>query len=143
MSAPFTLKIKQGNMAIFDPEPIKQHELVIVDEYLFADNLFDTPEKNLLAMVLDRAIRDYTSIEHEVRREVETWFFCKENSKPFSFLWICEALDLDPQRIRTLLKKTNFTIKYRKISILNPVGSARKRVLHKKIRPDMSPPWWQ
>lgn len=125
---------------MFDPDELKP-EQIKMEEYLFAPDLFDTPEKNLLAMVLDRAIRDYFTTDIALKREVETWFLIKEEKKIFSFLWICEALDLDSAKIITYLKNAGGIPTYRKISIDVPASTARKRV--KSSHPHMTLPWMQ
>lgn len=62
---------------------------------------FFNPEKNLLAEVLARAIRDLFSIG-EVKRDARRWIISKE-IEPMSFLWICHWLDLCPCQFRKSL----------------------------------------
>jgi hypothetical protein len=70
-----------------------------------------TPEKALIAAVMIRAIQDYTRMH--VRRKTrsrmvaeadtgsaEWWIFEEESTGPYSFFWICEHLDLDPEKCR-------------------------------------------
>ena len=73
-----------------------------------------TPEIKLLACVLLQAIRDATSYGSESathRREARNWLGTTGNRKPFkihkdythkdwSFEWICEHIDLNPDVVR-------------------------------------------
>jgi len=59
------------------------------------------PEKRLLAAVLQRAITDFVSGEGEVREGARIWLMDDEPSDaPLTFLFICEALDLDSDSLR-------------------------------------------
>lgn len=62
-----------------------------------------TPERELLAGVLDRAIRDASGLGWDCDRWIQEsaleWFDSK-SLEPFSFLWICSHLDLCPVRLR-------------------------------------------
>jgi hypothetical protein len=69
------------------------------------------PERRLLLAILERAILDYVGNDP---RELETaadWFFVagdgalvQEPPEPFSFIWVCEGLDLDPQRVAAFVR---------------------------------------
>lgn len=75
----------------------------------------ETPERQLLAAILGRAIRDlfvtynrsgsYVFVR-KLRREALSWFACKE-VKPFSFIWICWHLDLRPELVIKELREAN------------------------------------
>lgn len=59
------------------------------------------PEKRLLAAVLQRAITDFVSGDGELREGARLWLFDDEpTDAPLSFLFICEALDLDRDSLR-------------------------------------------
>jgi hypothetical protein len=65
------------------------------------------PERQLLAEVLLGAIRDILnnttdSEAQKIRREALEWFN-KSSIKPFSFVWICQSLDLEPKTIRRVV----------------------------------------
>lgn len=72
-------------------------------------------EKALLGAVLERAILDFlditkytlgkTSIHHNEQEKAEKWLFKSKCKEPFTFIWICEVLELDVGRIRTSLVK--------------------------------------
>ncbi len=71
----------------------------------------NTPEVALLIAVIDRGLRDAVGdIEAEVLNKrgvaggARAWFL-SDDREPFSFLWICEAIDWDPESIRKVIKK--------------------------------------
>lgn len=58
---------------------------------------FWTPERRLLAAVLQRAIADYTGSDPRLAEEAADWLF-EELCEPcalFSFAWTCEQLELN------------------------------------------------
>lgn len=58
------------------------------------------PERRLLGAILQRAFVDaISSTASPDRREARGWLI-SDSTHPFSFLWICLILDLDPARIR-------------------------------------------
>lgn len=62
----------------------------------------ETPEKNLWAEVLVRAVRDVLhpeSKEMYYHKHACFWFF-DDSTEMKSYLWICEELDLDAKKIR-------------------------------------------
>jgi len=72
-----------------------------------APNLTGTPERRLLLAILERAILDYVGNDAREVQEAEEWLFgCSENAarNQFSFIWLCEQLDLDPARIASHIK---------------------------------------
>ena len=66
--------------------------------------------RNMLAAILDRAIRDAINCrmceEKNLKREARAWLMLQDKIEirhplvPFSFVWICHELDLDPHAIR-------------------------------------------
>lgn len=59
------------------------------------------PEKRLLAAVLQRAITDFIGADGEVKDGARQWLLEDGPSdSPLSFLFICEALDLDHESLR-------------------------------------------
>lgn len=69
-------------------------------------NMTGTPERNLLMAILERAIRDFVGNSSQESREAEEWLFedCKQPFPEFSFPWICQQLDLVPERISNLIE---------------------------------------
>lgn len=66
-----------------------------------------SPERNLLAEILIRAITDYMGWSADVQRHVSdarAWLCIDRNFpkkiEPFSFMWICEHLDLSHEMVR-------------------------------------------
>ncbi len=82
----------------------------VLDEDAFAlfeePNLTGTPERNLLMAILERAIRDYVGNSTQEAEEAQQWIF--DNGEPpyseFSFGWICQQLDLIPERIADVIQ---------------------------------------
>lgn len=66
------------------------------------------PERNLLAAVLARAICDAfgsAQCDRHVVRSARQWLFGKLTpSRPFSFAWVSQHLDLDPIALQQTLK---------------------------------------
>ncbi|NMC61559.1 MAG: hypothetical protein GYA55_00170 [SAR324 cluster bacterium] len=62
------------------------------------------PEKRLLAAVLQRAITDYVSGEGELKEGARSWLMEDEPSDaPLTFKFICEALDLDYESLKSAI----------------------------------------
>lgn len=62
------------------------------------------PELRLLAAVLQRAIHDFIGGEGDVREGARAWLMEDEpTDAPLSFRFICEALDLDLDSLRTAI----------------------------------------
>lgn len=62
------------------------------------------PELRLLAAVLQRAIHDFIGGEGDVREGAKSWLMDDEpTDAPLSFRFICEALDLDVNSLRTAI----------------------------------------
>jgi hypothetical protein len=70
-----------------------------------------SPEKHLIAAVLQRAVRDYLSSEEELITETTEWFFNDASVEPCTFPWVCETLDLEIGIIRGLITKKKETHK--------------------------------
>ena len=61
-----------------------------------------SPERNLIAEILNRAIRDILNGEmgNQVNaRCAMAWMRLRRNSS-FSFVWICKGLDINPHEVR-------------------------------------------
>ena len=62
------------------------------------------PEKRLLAAVLQRAITDFLTGEGEMKEGARAWLLEEEpTDAPLTFQFICEALDLDLQGLKTAI----------------------------------------
>jgi hypothetical protein len=67
-----------------------------------APNMTGSPERRLLLAILERAILDYVGNDPREIQEAEEWLFNSHDSGvkgQFSFIWLCEQLDLDHKRI--------------------------------------------
>ena len=66
------------------------------------------PERNLLAAVLARAICDAfgsAQCDRHIVRSARQWLFGKLSpSRPFSFAWVAQHLDLDPIALQHTLR---------------------------------------
>jgi hypothetical protein len=64
------------------------------------------PELRLLAAVLQRAIHDFVGGDGDVREGARAWLMDDEPSDaPLSFRFICEALDLDLDSLRSAIAR--------------------------------------
>lgn len=83
----------QGNFSL---KTSLRSEIEVSEEYL--------PERQLVSEVIFRALRDYLNdsnldvLQHEAR-DAKAWMFSRE-MHPFSFLWCCQTLDVNPNIIR-------------------------------------------
>jgi hypothetical protein len=76
-------------------------------------NPYGTPERNLLMSMLERAILDYVGNDAKDVDQATEWIFgtdlesveANEGSlTPFSFIWTCRELDLDPKFVSETIK---------------------------------------
>jgi hypothetical protein len=72
-----------------------------------------TPEQRLMAAVLEDAMRELTRpgggwYGARARRQIEVqrWLESDDVAWPFSFVNVCEALDLDPGEVRSCLGRS-------------------------------------
>lgn len=68
----------------------------------------DKPERMLLASVLEEAITVLrgcgVQANENTLTEAKYYLFESVETGPFSFLWICEELDLNPQAVRKAIR---------------------------------------
>lgn len=57
------------------------------------------PELKLMSAILYRAIKDLTNEERHIRRSARQ-FLNSSSKRIYGFIWICRALDLDPNYLR-------------------------------------------
>lgn len=70
------------------------------------------PEKRLLAAVLQRAVTDFLTADGDLKDSAENWLFGPESDEiPLSFLYVCEALDLDEGNLRAAIRSQMSTSK--------------------------------
>jgi hypothetical protein len=63
------------------------------------------PEKRLLAAVLQRAVTDYITGDGELKEGARLWLLKDEPADaPLTFLFVCEALDLDSRSLRKAIQ---------------------------------------
>jgi hypothetical protein len=77
------------------------------DQLAALPNMTGTPERRLLLAILERAILDYVGNDQRELEQAEQWLFSPETlpaGDHFTFEWVCEQLDLDPQRIAAKIK---------------------------------------
>lgn len=69
-----------------------------------------TPEHRLLIAIVERSYRDLfiepggTGVSHEEKLDSKRFFLCK-SLEQFSYRWICQHLDVDPQELLDRLHK--------------------------------------
>ena len=68
----------------------------------------------LAASVLIQAIEDYQGHEREHREDAKR-FFASDSKRPYGFLWLCDHLDIDPEKIRMELNTRNLMHRMRKV----------------------------
>ncbi len=71
-----------------------------------------TPERRLLAAILERALLDLVGNETRERNMSQEWIFEVDEAEsdegtyePYTFAWVCRELDLDVRRTRDLIAK--------------------------------------
>lgn len=77
-------------------------------EVFGSPNLTGTPERNLLMATLERAILDYVGNQEAEATAAEEWIFAdggkgSYTNDLFTFAWVCEHLDLEPERIAAII----------------------------------------
>lgn len=74
-------------------------------------NVRGTPERNLILAILERAILDYVGNDAKEAKRAENWIFDSEEefnenlTDNFSFEWVCQQLDLEPEKISRIIKE--------------------------------------
>lgn len=72
-----------------------------------APNMTGSPERRLLLAILERAILDYVGNDPREVHEAQEWLFGSpeaDTRSQFSFVWLCEQLDLDHRKIARKIK---------------------------------------
>ena len=70
-------------------------------------NQTGTPERRLLAAILERAILDYVGKDEREMQDAHDWIFADmedPNAGEFTFPWLCRELDLDVKFISEKIK---------------------------------------
>ena len=70
--------------------------------------------KALAASVILQAIEDYQCTKKPLHEDAKR-FFASDSKRPYGFLWICEMLDTDPEKIRMELNTRNLMHRMRKV----------------------------
>ena len=75
-------------------------------ELFGAPNKTGSPERNMLMAILERAILDFVGNDPQQIELAKDWIFddCQYPYKRWSFPWLCEQLDLEPERIAAAVK---------------------------------------
>jgi len=71
-----------------------------------------SPEKNLIAAIIMRAIRDYLAPSYDSENfyiEARAWLLIDrpvpKKGRLFSFVWCCNSLDLEPLTLRDIIQR--------------------------------------
>jgi len=64
-----------------------------------------TGTKALMLAVLDNGIACYFSRTPRIRAEAECWVTSNRQHSPFAFIVVCETLGLEPEAVRTALRR--------------------------------------
>ncbi len=72
-----------------------------INSFYDAPNATGSPERRLLLAILERAILDYVGNDPREIQGSSDWLFSDdgENGREFTFVWVCEQLELDPKTI--------------------------------------------
>lgn len=74
-----------------------------INSFFDAPNFTGSPERRLLLAILERAILDFVGNDSREIQGSSDWIFSDGDNEnyenEFSFVWVCEQLDLDPERI--------------------------------------------
>jgi hypothetical protein len=102
-------------------------ESAIVDFYGTGDL---QPEKRLMLAVLQGAVECFQDYAEDDRlfKETEEWIFEDDHEWPFSFINICQAVDLNPKYLRKGL------LHWRQRAVLQAHTSWRETLLNKHSR---------
>ena len=73
--------------------------------------------KALAACVILKAIEDYQGKEKAYREDAKR-FFASDSKHPYGFLWICEMLDTDPEKIRMELNTRNLMQRMKNVRLM-------------------------
>lgn len=89
-----------------------------VSSILGIDDHSSTPERRLLAALLERAILDFVGNDAAEVAAAEEWIFAWQTDqlasdkdsnfgplKDFSFRWVCHYLDLNPYKVAAFIKE--------------------------------------
>ncbi len=69
-----------------------------------------TPERSLLVALLRRALFDYFGGSASEKESAKEWIFdVEEDEQPFAFSWVCDHLDMNPERVRKYVTQTKLT----------------------------------
>jgi hypothetical protein len=64
-----------------------------------------TGTKALMLAVLEDGIRSYLGNAKSVAQEADHWIHSGQRRSPFSFVVVCETLNLDPEAVRRVLQR--------------------------------------
>lgn len=73
--------------------------------------------KALAASVILKAIEDYQCTKKPLHEDAKR-FFASDSKRPYGFLWICEMIDTDPEKIRMELNTRNLMHRMRKVRLM-------------------------
>jgi hypothetical protein len=103
------------NMHVFDDNELP--EFVVYPDQLVSRQNINSPEKMLMLAVLESALRSiivlrakelrFLPVKKERLREDLQWLVSEDEKWPFSFVNICEALELDSDYLRKLILETH------------------------------------
>lgn len=62
-----------------------------------------SPEKALICALLSRSMLDLESRSIEIRRGARAWL-CSKRKTSFSFCWVCEELELNPETLLQMIQ---------------------------------------
>ena len=115
--------MSSGDKDSFQAERLRRHGWINYNEPSEIDEETKAIH-NLLAAVLETAILDYrfepkiTSDDRQMRYRLQiiernrtdafNWLFRSNDDSEFSFLWVCEQLNLEPNHVRRIAKTCDY-----------------------------------
>ena len=106
LSSADPIEVGLGNRLVF-PE-----EVILPEQFFASPTALERGVRALISAILSDAvicfkmhIKEKNPRSRRLGREAEEWFFRNDPGWPFSFISICEALNLDPECIRQGLQQ--------------------------------------
>lgn len=111
---------------------------VVLPAQLIGPAQCDTPEKRLLGAVLERALVDLQllpgGLESPHRADAVAWFL-SDDTEPFTFQYVCDALGLAPDYVRHGLERHRYRLARPPVQprMRDYVGSGRFSVAARQV----------
>jgi hypothetical protein len=61
--------------------------------------------RKLWSAVMEQAIEDLSGDNPRIQQAAVDWFSNRQNDGVGSFVWVCQAIDLDPDSVRECIRR--------------------------------------